>query len=331
MPGEKKLKVAAAGDTLVLSGQVSDAMRVQQALQIAEEMSGKKVVNMLTTEDLPQVLLQVRVAEIARDVSDSLGIQMQGKDFMFNVLGGAAAISAGTTASMTYGQTTTWLNAQMNNNLVKILAEPNIMAISGQEGQFLSGGKVFMPVPQSSGTGGSVITLQEQNYGIGIKFVPTVLGGGRINLKVRPEVSQISTTGVTVSSPGAAPMVMPQIITRQASTTVQLYDGQTLAIGGLIKDNVAEIVSAFPMLANIPIIGALFRSSSFTSGRSELVILVTPHIVKPLQEKPPVPTDGYKQPSAADFFLGGTLEGSYKLPEMTTGDTTSMPNLGGAK
>ena len=331
MPSERKLKVAAAGDTLVLSGQVSDAMRVQQALQIAEEMSGKKVLNMLTTDDLPQVLLEVKVAEISREISDSLGIQMQGKDFMFNVLGGAAAISSGTTASMTYGQTTTWLNAQMNNNLVKILAEPNIMAISGQEGQFLSGGKVFMPVPQSSSTGGSVITLQEQNYGVGIKFVPTVLGGGRINLKVRPEVSQISSSGFTVTAPGATSMVMPQIITRQASTTVQLYDGQTLAIGGLIKDNVVEVVSAFPMLANIPIIGALFRSSSFSAGRSELVILVTPHIVKPLQEKPPVPTDGYKQPSAADFFLGGTMEGPYKLPEPTTGDTTNMPNLGGAK
>ena len=332
MPQEKKLKVAAAGDSLVLSGQVSDAMRVQQALQIAEELSGgKKVLNMLTTEDLPQILLEVKVAEVDREVSDKLGLQMQGKDFAFNMLGGAAWLGSSASASVVSGSTTTWLQAQMNSGLVKVLAEPNIMAISGQEGQFLSGGKVFMPVPQSTGSGGSVITLQEQNYGVGVKFVPTVLGGGRINLKVRPEVSEISPTGFTVSAANGTSSVLPQIVTRQASTTVQLYDGQTLAIGGLIKNNVVEVVSAFPFLANVPIIGALFRSASFTTNRSELVILVTPHIVKPLQERPPMPTDGYKQPSAADFFLGGTMEGSYKLPEPTTGDTTSMPNLGGAK
>lgn len=332
MPQEKKLKVAAAGDTLVLSGHVSDAMRVQQAIQIAEELSGKKVLNMLTTDDLPQVLLEVKVAEVNREVNDKLGIQMQGQDFMFNVLGAGAALGASATASVTSGSTTTWLNAQMANGLVKVLAEPNIMAISGQEGQFLSGGKVFMPVPQSSSAGGSVITLQEQNYGVGVKFVPTVLGGGRINLKVRPEVSEISPTGFTVTAAnGGGSSVLPQIVTRQASTTVQLYDGQTLAIGGLIKNNVIEVVSAFPMLANIPVIGALFRSASFNAGRSELVILVTPHIVKPLQERPPLPTDGYKQPSAADFFLGGTMEGGYKLPEPTTGDTGTTQTQGATK
>lgn len=331
MPTEKKLKVAAAGDTLVLSGQVSDAMRVQQAIQIAEEMSGKKVLNMLTTEDLPQVLLEVKVAEVNREAADKLGIQVTGSGFAFGMMGGALT-AATANASFTSGATNGLLQAQINSGLVKVLAEPNIMAISGQEGQFLSGGKVFMPVPQSSTSGGTVITLQEQNYGVGVKFVPTVLGNGRINLKVRPEVSEISPTGFTVTAPGSnTSSILPQIITRQASTTVQLYDGQTLAIGGLIKNNVIEYVSAFPMLANIPIIGALFRSASFTAGRSELLILVTPHIVKPLQQVPPLPTDGYKQPSAADFFLGGTMEGSYKLPEPTTGDTTSMPNQGAAK
>lgn len=321
MPEERKLRVSSAGEALVLSGQVADSLKVQQAIQIAEEFSGKKVMNMLTTEDLPQVLLEVKVAEINKDVADRLGLQMQGSNFTFNMLGGAAALGFAGTASVTSGSTSTWLQAQVNSGLVKILAEPNIMAISGQEGQFLSGGKIFMPVPQSSSAGGTVITLQEENYGIGIKFTPTVLNGGRINLKVRPEVSQVSPNGVTVTS-GGQTTVMPQIITRQASTTVQLQDGQSLAIGGLISDNVTEIVSAFPMLANIPIIGALFRSSQFLAGRSELLIVVTPRIVKPLDAKPQMPTDKYKQPSEAGFFLGGVMEGDYTLPGQNQPDAS---------
>jgi pilus assembly protein CpaC len=322
MPAEHKMRVSAAGDTLVLSGQVSDATRVQQAIQIAEELSGKKVLNMLTTEDLPQVLLEVKVAEIDRTVLDSLGLQMQGSNFTFNMLGGPAPVLFGAAASVTSGSTTSWLQAQMNSGLVKVLAEPNIMAISGQEGQFLSGGKVFLPVPQSSSSGGLVVTLQEENYGVGIKFTPTVLGGGRINLKVRPEVSQLSPNGVTITAQGNT-TVMPQITTRQASTTVQLYDGQSLAIGGLIGSDVIEVVSAFPMLANIPIIGALFRSASFNAKRSELLIVVTPRIVKPLQAMPPLPTDNYKQPSAPAFFLGGVMEGEYKLPEPPADSTNA--------
>ena len=158
MPNEKKIVVSSAGDALVLSGQVADSMRVQQAVQIAEEFTGKKVMNMLTTDDLPQVLLEVKVAEINKEVADKLGLQMQGSNFSVNMLNGAAALGFASAASVTSGTATTWLQAQMNSGLVKILAEPNIMAISGQEGQFLSGGKIFLPVPQSSSAGGSVTT-----------------------------------------------------------------------------------------------------------------------------------------------------------------------------
>ena len=112
--------------------------------------------------------------------------------------------------------------------------------------------------------------------------------------------------------------MLPKITTRQASTTVQLSDGQTLAIGGLISNNVAEVVSAFPFLANVPIIGALFRSSQFVAGRTELLILVTPRIVKPMDSKPELPTDKFKQPSPADFFLGGVMDGNQKMPWQTT-------------
>lgn len=311
MPEEKKLRVSSAGEAIVLSGQISDSLKIQQIIDIAEQVSGKKAMNMMTTQDLPQVLLEVKVAEINRTLAENLGIQVNGSGFAVNLLNGAANLGQAATVTATSGLTTGWLQAQVNNGLIKILAEPNIMAISGQEGQFLSGGQLYIPVPQSSGAGGSVITLQQVNYGIGVRFTPTVLGGNKISLKVRPEVSQPSANGFTVSAPGSANTVIPQIITRQASTTVQLQDGQTLAIGGLLSENIVEIVSAFPFLANIPVIGALFRSSSFSAGRSELVIIVTPRIVKALDAQPKLPTDSYKQPSEAEFWLTGAMERGY--------------------
>lgn len=310
IPGEKNIQASSAGESLVLTGQVSDSMKVQQAIQIAQEFTGKKVLNMMTTDHLPQVLIEVKIAEIDKAVADALGVQVQGSNFSFNMLNGAGALGFAANASGTIGSTNAWLQAQINSGLVKVLAEPNIMAISGQEGEFLSGGIVFLPVPQTSSTGGgAVITLQPQNYGVGVKFTPTVLSEGRINLKVSPQVSEVQTQGITVSA-GGSTTVMPSITTRQASTTVQLYDGQSFAIGGLIKNNVAEVISAFPGLANVPILGALFRSASFKADRSELLIVVTPHIVQPMANKVPLPTDKYIPPTQTEFFVNGQLEGA---------------------
>jgi pilus assembly protein CpaC len=308
-PDEKNIKVSSAGESLILMGQVSDAARVQQAVLVAQEFTGKKVLNMMTTDHLPQVLLEVKIAEIDKSVADSLGIQVQGSNFSFNMLNGTTApIGFAANASGAIGSANAWLQAQINSGVVKILAEPNIMAISGQDGEFLAGGIVFLPIPQSTGTGGTTITLQPQNYGVGVKFTPTVLAEGRINLKVSPQVSEVQTQGITVTA-GSSTTVLPSITTRQASTTVQLYDGQSFVIGGLIKNNVVEIISAFPGLANLPILGALFRSSTFKADRSELMIVVTPHIVKPLNKKPTLPTDNFIPPSASEFFIHGKTEG----------------------
>ena len=312
LPTEKNLRVSSAGDSLVLTGQLTDSSKVQQAVLIAQEFTEKKVLNMTTTGHLPQVLLEVKIAEVDKTVADSIGLQAQGSNFSFNMLNGTVApIGFAASASGTIGSVKTWLQAQINSGLIKILAEPNIMAISGQDGEFLSGGIVYLPIVQSSGTGGNVITLQPQNYGVGVKFTPTVLAEGRINLKVSPQVSEVQSQGITVTA-GSSTTVFPSITTRQASTTVQLYDGQSFAIGGLIKNNVVEIISAFPGLANIPIIGALFRSSSFKADRSELLIVVTPHIVKPLNQRPGLPTDKIIQPTATEFFIEGKLEGAPK-------------------
>lgn len=323
MPKEKGLKIIATGETLTLTGQMSDAVKVQQAIQVAEEFSGKKVLNMLTTDHLPQVLIEVKVAEVKKDLTEALGLNVSSNNFSFAPIGNAAVGAVSTPAATVAGlfnwnSTNAWLQAQVANGAATILAEPNIMAISGQEGRFLAGGKVFLPVPQSNAVGGSsVITLQEEPFGVGIRFMPTVLEGGRINLRVSPEVSEISQQGIPVTA-GGSTSVLPTIVTRQASTTVQLYDGQSLAIGGLIKNNIVENISAFPWLANIPIIGALFRSSSYATGRTELLIIVTPRIVEPLNDRPEMPTDKFKRPTEAEFFLGGQLEG--------TAGNASVPN-----
>ena len=202
------------------------------------------------------------------------------------------------------------VDAQKQDGLVKVLAEPTVMAISGQEGSFLAGGKIFSPVIQNSGDNVVTYTLEEKEFGVSLKFRPTVLADGRINLEVKPEVSELSNTGVTIASnvTGGA-TVLPAFTTRKASTTVQLFDGQSFAIGGLMKNNVTGNVNAFPILGELPIIGALFRSTSFQTDRSELVFVITPRLVKPLPPDYQLPTDRYIEPTRADVILRGKLEG----------------------
>ena len=155
---------------------------------------------------------------------------------------------------------------------MRILAEPNVMAISGQEGSFLAGGKIFIPVAQDN----NKVTLEEKEFGVGLRFTPTVLAGGRINLQVAPEVSELSREGVGFTASGVpGSSILPLITTRRASTTVQLYDGQSFAIGGLIKNNLATSLKGLPVLGEVPILGALFRSTDFQQDRTELVFVIT--------------------------------------------------------
>jgi len=207
--------------------------------------------------------------------------------------------------------TTVGIDAQKQDGLVKLLAEPTVMAISGQEGSFLAGGKIFIPVVQNNGVGAVTYTLEEKEFGVSLRFRPTVLADGRINLQVNPEVSELSATGVTISSSASgATTVLPAFTTRKASTTVQLYDGQSFAIGGLMKNNVTGNVNAFPFLGEIPILGALFRSHSFQTDRTELVFVITPRLVNPLPPDYTLPTDGYNPPNAWDLYVRGRLEGT---------------------
>ena len=185
------------------------------------------------------------------------------------------------------------------------------MAVSGQEGSFLAGGRIFIPVAQNGGANGGTVTLEEKEFGVGLRFTPTVLGGGRINIRVAPEVSELSREGVGLSARGVAGgAILPLLTTRRATTTVQLQDGQSFAIGGLIRDNLSQNIRALPVLGEVPVLGALFRSSDFQSDRSELVFIVTPRLVQPLPADISLPTDGYRPPGRAEFFLGGKMEGA---------------------
>ncbi|WP_024302869.1 type II and III secretion system protein family protein [Pseudogulbenkiania sp. MAI-1] len=334
-PEASRIKVSAASDSLVLTGTVADSAKLDRAMTLAEAYVGKsKVINMLSVDAPQQVLLEVKIAEISKKLLDKLGVNISGIlnhggwtyawDSLFANDPLGKAIISGVNDSLTRAFQ---IDAQHDDGLLKILAEPNLMAISGQEGSFLAGGKIFIPVAQSNSTNGATtITLEEKEFGVALRFTPTVLDGDRINLKVAPEVSELNPEGVGISAIGVAgKSILPSFTTRRAATTVQLRDGQSFAIGGLIKNNVTTNISAFPFLGEIPILGALFRSSSFQTDKSELVFVVTPRLVKPLPPDYKLPTDNYIPPSRAEFFLGGKMEGKQPQPALENKAAPSQP------
>lgn len=230
-----------------------------------------------------------------------------------------------TTTNMGTQDFTSWLiDAQKKDGLVKILAEPNIVAISGQEGSFLAGGEIMIPVPQAQGT----VTLESKQFGVGVRFTPIVLEGGRIHMRVLPEVTDlVGFTTVATSGLGTAVLV-PTLTTRRVSTTVELREGQSLAIGGLLQDGLREQINRFPVLGEIPILGALFRSSEFQKNKTELLIVVTPRLIKPLAPDYKLPTDGLKEPTRSEFLFGGQLEGKAET-EKTAPDAPAAPAADG--
>jgi pilus assembly protein CpaC len=320
VPSAENLKVDSVADSLVLSGRVSDGMKVQRLMALTQAFNGdKKVINLLRVHGTQQVMLEVKVAEVSKTLLDELGVDMN----LTRTIGNTSVnllsqlLSAGSTAvtaARANGLSTITLTAEMKKGLVKVLAEPTITAVSGQEGSFLAGGKIFIPVPQTSATGGTTITLEEKEFGVGLRFLPTVLEDGLINLRVTPEVSELSQVGTTVKGLGGQSSLLPSITTRRASTTVQLRDGESFAIGGLVKSNVTETIKAFPLLGELPVLGALFRSTAFQTEKSELLFVVTPRLAKVLPPDYALPTDAYIQPTRAEFFLNGQLEGRAPAP-----------------
>lgn len=346
MPEEKAIRVTAVADTLVLSGTVQDAGAVLRATELAHAYvrratvplalpkpadgaalpvaaaapggaggAGSRIINMLDVSAPQQVMLAVQIAEVSKSLLERLEVGATlrfasgswATTLLSNFLSGTA--NGLLDVRKSNGQQLT-IEAQKQDGLVRILAEPTVMAISGQEGSFLAGGKIFIPVGQDN----NKITLEEREYGVGLRFTPTVLSGGRINLKVAPEVSELSREGVGISAAGVSGRsILPVITTRRASTTVQLYDGQSYAIGGLIKNNQVSNITGVPWLSEVPILGALFRSTDFQHDRTELLFVITAHLVKPLPAEAMLPTAQLAPPSRTQLLLGGKMEGTLPL------------------
>jgi pilus assembly protein CpaC len=359
LPEERDIKVLAAADTLVLSGTVSDSGAVQRAVELAtayvrrplralampdkedaapgtvgasgaagtnqQAAAGLRVINLLSVRAPQQVQLEVKIAEVSKSLLERLeagaawrfGSGSWSATLLSNFITGNAHSSLQVTKSNGNGLTA---NAEKQDSLVRVLAEPNVMAISGQEGTFLAGGKFYVPVAQDNNR----VTLEEKEFGVGLRFTPTVLGGGRINLHVAPEVSELSREGIGINSSGTGGgAVLPVVTTRRASTTVQLYDGQSFVIGGLIKNNLVANLKGLPVLGEVPVLGALFRSTDYQQDRTELVFVITAHLVKPLAGPGyELPTDKVGIPSRAAVLLGGRLDGP--APE-TTAAAASAP------
>ena len=356
MPDEHDIKVLAASDALVLTGTVSDASAAARAVELAsayvrrplraltvpdkEDAASQnqresqnqggaaaataRVVNMLGVRAPQQVQLEVKIAEVSKSLLDRLegGARWTfssgswGAMLLSNFITGTAhgAFVAGKSADRSLSAA-----AEKQDGLVRVLAEPNVMAISGQEGTFLVGGKFYIPVAQDNNR----VTLEEKEFGVGLRFTPTVLGGGRINLRVAPEVSELSREGIGLSATGFnGTAILPVVTTRRATTTVQLYDGQSFAIGGLIKSNLVANLKGLPVLGELPVLGALFRSADYQQDRTELVFVITAHLVKPLSGNGySLPTDKVGEPSRAGLMLGGRLEG--KPAKATTADMST--------
>jgi len=337
MPEEKNIRVGVAADTLVLSGTVTDAVAADRVIELANAYvrraaqalprpkgdggeaaapagapaGGSRIVNMLNVSAPQQVMLEVKIAEVSKSLIDQLeaGSTLRyasgswAVTLLTNFFSGTAGGTVG--ASKSNGTQFT-VQAQKQDGLVRVLAEPTVMAISGQEGSFLAGGKIFIPVAQDN----NKVTLEEKEYGVGLRFTPTVLAGGRINLKVAPEVSDLSRDGIGISVTGmTGTAILPLMTTRRATTTVQLLDGQSFAIGGLIQNNQTTNINALPVLGELPVLGALFRSSEFQQDRTELLFVITPHLVRPLPPDVALPTDREIAPGRSDLFLGGRMEG----------------------
>jgi pilus assembly protein CpaC len=341
---DQKIAVQAAGGSVVLSGEVSGPQAQDTALSLAASFGGgkkEKVVNLLHVGGVQQVMVEVRLAEIDRTVLDQMGINWtalapQGNIFTqqvnaLNALSNLIRVfSSGTGVpnpggvSTTYTQSfssnlqsiagfkaggliwTMFFNILKQNNLGRVLAEPNLVTTSGQEASFLAGGLYPVPSPQPSAIGAATVTVTYQPYGVGLKFTPTVLDGDMIAMKLEPEVSELDPS-VTVVVAGFS---IEGFLVRRMSSHLEVHDGQTIAMAGLLSDEDRNIVNKVPWAGDVPVLGNLFRSSSWQKQETELVVLVTPHLVKPVTPGTArLSDDKWVDPSDLEKYLLGWQQG----------------------
>ena len=350
LTGQKGMvKVTAAADSIILTGTVPDVVMADHIVSMAnafvtkprvrgngpgsaapagassggnqsqrmEDGVSAKVINMMTVAAPQQVMLEVKVAEVSKSLVDQLGANIglghTIGNWTYSLLSNLLTNNPSLLSAVNNRNgNSVAIDAQKRDGLVKMLAEPNLMAISGQEASFLAGGKIFIPVAQNANNGSTTITLEEKEFGVAVKFTPTVLADGRINLKVAPEVSELNKEGIGITANGVNGVaILPSFTSRRAATTVQLFDGQSFAIGGLIKNSSTTNIKAVPVLGEVPVLGALFRSNDFQNDRTELVFVITPRLVKPL---PPdfaerLPTAQVTEAGRAERVFLGKMEG----------------------
>jgi pilus assembly protein CpaC len=313
---EEMVEVRTVNGMVHLAGPISTADRAAEVMAIAQRYAPDSVTNSLTVEGSQQVMLQVKFAEVNRSAVRELGIgnllNVGGDDFNFNLLTTGAlpltqpGLPFGTAVSTINGSNfdlATTFRALERRGLARILAEPNLVALSGDTAFFLAGGEFPIPVAQSDNN----ITIEFKEFGVGLGFTPTVIGKDLINLEVAPEVSRIDPT-VTFQQ---GDITVPGLSTRRAKTTIELRDGQSFAIAGLLQSDFQDQIDGLPWLSDIPILGLLFSSRGYQKNDTELVIIVTPRLVQPARspDELALPTDSVILPTDAEIFLLGRTEG----------------------
>jgi pilus assembly protein CpaC len=327
VPGQR-FEVRPAHDGLVLSGQVSSTTALDRALAIASRYAPDRVTNLVEITGSQQVMLAVRFAEVERSVVKQLGftnaLDINGNDAQGGFISGdgpsvnppsfAIVDIAATIGDLTIDAL---LDTLEDKGVIKTLAEPNLIALSGDSAQFLAGGEFPIPVGRTVGDGGDVeVAIEFKEFGVSLSFTPTVLASDFINLELFTEVSEIDPN----TSILADDLVIPGLKVRRAETTVELGDGQSFAIAGLLQENFEDAVRQFPILGDVPVLGTLFRSSAWQSGQTELVVIVTPHLVRPVQATSLLSPDQlFDPPTPAELFLLGKTEG---------GDPAGAPGRG---
>lgn len=334
--GAQTVRVRAAGTEVTLSGTVPNAVAAQQANAIARAYLGDKanIIDQLAVLGSIQVNVRVRIAEINRQITRQLGFNWQalgnGNGWRFGLLTGQAALSkitplaplgliplpnapapnqfgAGFTSGNGVWDVNNVIDALAADQLITILAEPNLTAQSGETASFLAGGEFPIPVA-GNGTNNTIqITVEFKAYGVSLALVPTVLSPTRLNLRIRPEVSQLTTQGEINVPLAGGTLTIPALTVRRAETTVELGSGQSFAIAGLLQRTSTDATNALPGLGELPVLGTLFKSNDFQRGESELVIIVTPYIVQPAPgpQALQAPTDHFRPATDLDRLLFG--------------------------
>jgi pilus assembly protein CpaC len=321
-----RVTVGTVDNSIVLDGLVENPTQAQELRELASRYLGEEetLLFRVGVSSPTQVHLRVRVAEVSRDVLKEFGINweaiFQNSDFTFGFVSGRAVTDGlgsflrAPQADSAFGSwnsgddiVNTAIDALAEEGLVNILAEPNLTALSGETASFLAGGE--FPIPIDSDEDG--LTIEFKEFGISLAFTPTVLSGERISLRVRPEVSDLSDKGaITIDG-----LTIPALATRRAETTVELGSGQSFAIGGLLSTDVENRIRKTPGVGDLPVLGALFRSTRFQSDETELVIIVTPYLVRPVDERQmAAPTDGLRPPSDIERILEGRLHSARLHP-----------------